>query len=93
MEICDDNIAVEGIKEKSNLPTLNRSMGYIRLFHKNTVVFKTRIPTEQEFHIFFKYLMTEKGMGSLNMWTTYNIINSTIKRKYGSSMKFFPQNN
>ena len=94
MEICDNNTAVEGIKEKSrDLPTLNQSMGYVRLFHKNSVKFQTRITTEQEFLIFFRHLRTLKFMASLNMWTTYSMIKSTIKRKYGSSLKFFPQNN
>ena len=68
-------------------------MGYVKLFHKNSVEFKTRIPTEQEFLIFFRPLRTEKGMASLNKWTTYSMIESTIKRKYGSSIKIFPQNN
>ena len=64
-------------------------MGYVRLFHKISVEFKTRIPTEQEFLIFFRHLWTENSIASLNMWTTYSMLNSTIKRKYGSSMKFF----
>ena len=54
----------------------------VRLFHKISVEFKTRIPTEQEFFIFFRPLRTEKGMASLNMWTAHSMINSTIKRKY-----------
>ena len=56
-------------------------MGYVRLFHKNSVEFKTRIPTEQEFLIFFRHLRTEKVMASLNMKTTYSMIKSTIKGK------------
>ena len=64
------------------MQTLNQSLGYIRLFG-------TRIPTEPEFLIFFRHLRTEKSIASLNMWTTYRMINSAIRRKYGSSMKFF----
>ena len=68
------------------MQTLNQSLGYIRLFG-------TRIPTEPEFLIFFRHLRTEKSIASLNMWTIYSMINSAIKRKYGSSMKFFLRTN
>ena len=56
---------VKGIKEKS------RSMAYVILVQENLVEFNTRIPTKQEFLIYFRHLRTEKGMTSLNMWTTY----------------------
>ena len=87
MEICDDNTAVEGIKEKRRPANIKSKYGL-----RQTVQFKTRIPTEQEFLIFFRHLRKEKNRASLNMWTTYSMINSTIKRNYGSSIKLFPQN-
>ena len=90
MEIHDDNTAVEGIKEKSR-PAYIKAWAKFRLFQENSVEFETRIPTEQEFLTYFRHLRTEKGMASSTMWTTYSMINSTIKGKHGSSLKIFPR--
>ena len=88
--ILEDKLSLEGIKEKSR-PVYAKAWQYFRAFFENAGEFDSRMPREDEFSKYFRHLRTDKGFSSSSMWTTYSMVNSVVKGKYGRSLQEFPR--
>lgn len=88
--VYSDDIAIEAIKE----PSRKR---YLKLWSEfkdkasNSGDFDMRMPTEDELADYFRYLRIEKKMSSSTIWTTYSILNSVVKAKYGKQLQIYPR--
>ncbi len=46
---------------------------------------------EEDFIAFVKHMRLEKKMATSTLWTQYSMLNSVMKRKYGSKIQDFPR--
>ena len=53
--------------------------------------FEDSQPGEENFITFFKHMRLEKKMATSTLWTHYSMLNSVMKRKYGSKIQDFPR--
>jgi len=53
--------------------------------------FEASQPGEEEFIAFFKHLRLEKKLATSTLWTNYSMLNSVMKRKYGSKIQNYPR--
>ena len=49
------------------------------------------MPNEEEVMEYFKYLREDRKLASSSIWTTYSLINSVIKQKYGKCLQDHPR--
>ena len=88
--IYTDNVAIEAIKEPSR-------QRYLKIWEEfksrssNAMEFENRMPNEDELTDYFRYLRMERKMSSSTMWTTYSMINSVVKGKYGQRLQNYPR--
>jgi hypothetical protein len=90
MEIQTDAIALESIKEKSRV-VYSKAWKEFRDFFPDPSQFDTRRPQEAELLDYFRDLRLKKKRASSSMWTTYSMVNSVTKSKYGMSLQTFPR--
>ena len=88
--IYSDANAIEGVKEPSKRK-------YLKVWCEfkeravNSGEFEERMPTEDEFAEYFRYLRLEKKLSSSTLWTTYSIVNAVVKGKYGERLQKYPR--
>ena len=80
MNIFEDLQALETIKMKSR-----------PLYKKAWSKFDTRMPSEEEFSTYFRFLRQDKGFSTSTLWTTYSMLNSVCKGKYSKSLQQYPR--
>ena len=83
--IYSDEIAVEGVKEPSRKKYLKVWCEFKERAVKSGE-FEERMPAE-----YFRYLRLEKKLSSSTLWTTYSIINTVVKGKYGERLQKHPR--
>ena len=88
--IYSDEIAVEDVKEPSRKKYLKVWCEFKERAVKSGE-FEERMPTEDEFAEYFRYLRLEKKLSSSTLWTTYSIINTVVKGKYGERLQKHPR--
>ena len=88
--IYNDEIAVEGVKEPSRKKYLKVWCEFKERAVKSGE-FEERMPTEDEFAEYFRYLRLEKKLSSSTLWTTYSILNAVVKGKYGERLQKHPR--
>ena len=90
MNIFGDLKALETIKMKSP-PLHEKAWSKFRDFFFCSLEFDTRIPSEEEFSTYFRFLRPDKGLSTSTLWTTYSLLNSICKGKYGNSLQQYPR--
>ena len=88
--IYTDNVAIEAIKEPSRQRYL-KIWEEFKSLSSNAMEFENRMPNEDELTDYFRYLRMERKMSSSTMWTTYSMINSVVKGKYGQRLQNYPR--
>ena len=82
--------ALETIKMKSR-PLYEKAWSKFRDFFPCSLEFDTRIPSEEEFSTYFRFLRQDKGFSTSTLWTTYSMLNSVSKGKYSKSLQQYPR--
>ena len=90
MNIFGDIEAFETIKVKSR-PLYEKAWLKFREFFPCSLDFDTRMPSEEEFSTYFRFLRQDKGFSSSTLWTTYSMLNSVCKGKYGTPLQKYPR--
>ena len=90
MNIFGDLKALETIKMKSR-PLYEKAWSKFRDFFPCSLEFDTRIPSEEEFSTYFRFLRQDKGFSTSTLWTTYSMLNSVCKGKYSKSLQQYPR--
>ena len=84
MEVFSDEVSLQSIKPGSRIL-------YKRAWKKfNSEDFSTTKPSEQQLFSYFKFLR-ESGAKSKTLWSTYSMLNSIIKAKYGAKLQDMPR--
>ena len=56
-------------------------MRKLRDFFPCSLEFDTRMPSEEKFSTYFRFLRQDKGFSTSTLWTTYSMLNSVCKGK------------
>ena len=86
---CDD-IALELVSGPSR-DRYVKVWKQFKAFSKMSNEFENRMPSEDEFMDFFRHLRIELKQSSSTLWTTYSMVNSVCKGKYGEKLQKFPR--
>ena len=89
--IYNDQTAVEGIKENSRDKYIKAWISFKLFSDMDAGDFEMRMPSEEEFLAYFRHLRNDRKLASTTMWTTYSMINSVVKGKYGDHLQKFPR--
>ena len=72
-------------------PLHEKAWSKISYFFLCSLEFDTRIPSEEEFSTYFRFLRQDKGLSTSTLWTTYSLLNSVCKGKYSKSLQQYPR--
>ena len=86
---CDD-IALELVSGPSR-DRYVKVWKQFKAFSKMSNEFEYRMPSEDEFMDFFRHLRIELKQSCSTLWTTYSMVNSVCKGKYGEKLQKFPR--
>ena len=89
--ILSNELVFEGIKEKSRAKYKKAWEQFLEYHRDAREEFENRMPTEDEFLLYFRHLRLEEGYSSSTMWTLYSMVNSVYKGKYGSCLQKHPR--
>ena len=90
MEVLNNEIAFQSIKPQSR-ELYRKAWNKFVQFNENEEELNTRMPTESELFKYFSHLRNVIGAKSSTMWTTYSMINSVCKSKYGGVLQQYPR--
>ena len=71
-------------------PLYEKAWSKFRDFFPCSLEFDTRMPSEEQFSTYFRFLRPDKGFSTSTLWTTYSILNSVCKGKYSKSLQQYP---
>ena len=86
MEVFSDEVALQSIKPGFRI-LYERAWKKFKEFSSED--FATTKPSEQQLFSYFNFLR-ESGAKSKTLWTTYSMLNSIIKAKYGAKLQDMP---
>ena len=67
-------------------PLYEKAWSKFRDFFPCSLEFDTRMPSEEQFSTYFRFLRPDKGFSTSTLWTTYSMLNSVCKGKYSKSL-------
>ena len=88
--VMSDDFVLEGIKEGLRA-RYKQTWTNFKAFSSTANTFEDDIAEEEVFITYFRHLRTEKKAASSTLWTTYSILNTFVKGKYGRRLQDFPR--
>ena len=88
--VMSDDFVLDGVKEGVRA-RYKQTWTNFKAFSSTANTFEDDIAEEEAFINYFRHLRTEKKAASSTLWTTYSILNTFVKGKYGKKLQDFPR--
>ena len=86
--VMSDDFVLDGVKEGVRA-RYKQTWTNFKAFSSTANTFEDDIAEEEAFINYFQHLRTEKKAASSTLWTTYSILNTFVKEKYGKNYRTF----